>query len=94
MNTNSIIVVAGEPNSIFIEIFLKVLKKIKNKNPIILVASLNLVRLQMKALKIKRSIKLLDAKKLHRYNLDNKKINLININFDQTKPFEKIHDFQ
>ena len=31
MNTNPILVVAGEPNSIFLEIFFKTLKKISKK---------------------------------------------------------------
>ena len=42
-NMNSILVVAGEPNSVFLELFFKSLKKIKIKNPIILIASYNLV---------------------------------------------------
>ena len=36
MNYKPIIIVAGEPNSVFFEIFLKVLKK-KIKSPIILI---------------------------------------------------------
>ena len=84
-----IIIVAGEPNSIFIEIFFKALKK-KIKSPIILVASYNLLKLQMKKLKYKKKILILDYKKVLNYNLDNKSINLININYNVTKPFDKI----
>ena len=40
MNYSPILIVAGEPNSIFLEIFFKVLKK-KIKSPIILIASKN-----------------------------------------------------
>ena len=85
-----IIVVAGEPNSIFTEIFFKSLKYKKFKSPLILIASLNLVKLQMKNLNIKkkiRNINLLDIKDSY---LDNKKINIIDINFNQKKPFNKI----
>ena len=71
-----IIIVAGEPNSIFIEIFFKALKK-KIKSPIILVASHKLLKLQMKKLKYKKKILILDYKKLLSYNLDNRSINLI-----------------
>ena len=85
-----IIIVAGEPNSIFFEIFFKALKYKKFKSPIILIASLNLLKLQMKKLKIKKNINLLNFFKLKEYKLNNKSINLININYNQQKPFEKI----
>ena len=55
MNYNKhILVVAGEPNSIFLEIFFKSLKKLKTKKPLILIASHRLVELQMKKLKFKK----------------------------------------
>ena len=53
MKYKPILIVAGEPNSIFLEIFFKSLKK-KIKSPLILVASFNLVKLQMQKLKIKK----------------------------------------
>ena len=84
-----IIIVAGEPNSIFIEIFFKALKR-KIKSPIILVASYKLLKLQMKKLKYKKKILTLDYKKLQNYNLDNRSINLININYNVTRAFDKI----
>ena len=52
MNYKPIIIVAGEPNSVFFEIFLKVLKK-KIKSPIILIASKKLIIKQAKILKKK-----------------------------------------
>ena len=85
-----IIIVAGEPNSIFFEIFFRALNYKKFKSPIILIASLNLLKLQMKKLNIKKNIKLLNSFKLKKYKLNNKTINLININYNQKKPFEKI----
>ena len=42
MNYKPIIIVAGEPNSIFFEIFFKVIKK-KFQSPIILIASEKLI---------------------------------------------------
>ena len=87
-----IIVVAGEPNSIFSEIFFKSLKYKKFKCPIILIASEQLIKLQMKKLNFKRKIRLINFSNLKKNNLDNLKINLINVNFDQTKPFDKITD--
>ena len=54
-----IIVVAGEPNSIFSEIFFKSLKIKKFNSPIILIASYNLIKLQMKKLNIHKKIRLI-----------------------------------
>jgi len=85
-----IIVVAGEPNSIFSEIFFKSIKYKKFKSPIILIASQQLIQLQMKKLNIKRKIRLINFSNLKKYNLDNKKINLVNVNFNQNKPFDII----
>ena len=63
MNTKPIVIVAGEPNSIFLEIFCKSLKLKKFSSPIILIASYNLLVLQMKRLGFKNKIKLLNQKK-------------------------------
>ena len=79
MNYNPILVVTGEPNSIFLEIFFKVIKKNKILNPIILISSKKLLSLQMKKLKFKKKIKLLDPLILDKYQLDNRSINLINV---------------
>tara|TARA_B100000963_G_scaffold68435_1_gene56655 strand:- start:1059 stop:2027 length:969 start_codon:yes stop_codon:yes gene_type:complete len=90
MNYKPIILVAGEPNSIFFEILFKVLKNKNFKSPLVLIASYKILSLQMKKLKFKRSIKYLDLKKINDYNLNNKSINLINVNYNQKKAFEKI----
>ena len=44
----------------------------------------------MKKLKYKKKILILDYKKLQNYNLDNRSINLININYNVTRAFDKI----
>ena len=85
-----IIIVAGEPNSIFSEIFFKSLKYRKFKSPIVLIASHKLIRLQMKQLNINKNIRLINLSELKKNRLNNKDINLIDVNFSQTKPFEKI----
>ena len=91
MNNKPIIIVAGEPNSVFLEIFFKTLKIKKIKSPIILIASYNLLKLQMKKIKFNKKIKLLDIKKLKSYKLNNKSINLIHIDYaSNNKAFEKI----
>ena len=90
MSSKPIIVVAGEPNSIFIEIFAKSIKKNNYKNPIILIASYNLVNLQLKKLNYKIKINLLDHQNLDIRYLKNDKINLLNVSYLFKKPFEKI----
>ncbi len=92
MNNKPIILVAGEPNSIFLEILFKILKTKKIKSPLILIASHKILSLQMKKLNFKINIKLLDFNKINDYKLNNNSINLINVNYNQKKPFEKISD--
>ena len=90
MNYKPILIVAGEPNSIFTEILLKSLKKIKNKKS----NNFNLFILYTKEtnekLKLTKSIKILDPNKIKQYNLNNKIINLINIDYKQKNAFQKI----
>ena len=88
MNYKPIIIVAGEPNSIFFELFFKVIKK-KIKSPIILIASEKLILKQAKILKKKIKFNIInDSKIIKKKNL--KKINLINVDFNQSSAFDKI----
>ncbi len=78
-NFNPIIVVAGEPKSVFLELFFKTFNKFKKK-PIILIASKKLLADHLKLLKSKKRIRVLDVKKkINNKFLDNKKINLIDV---------------
>ena len=92
MNYKPIIIVAGEPNSIFFEIFLKIIGKKKFKSPIILIASRDLLEKQIKFFKSRIKINELDysKKKLEIRNI--KKLNLINVEYKQNKIFDKISD--
>ena len=90
MNYKPIIIVAGEPNSIFFEIFFKSLRIKKFKSPIILIASYNLIKLQMKKLNINKKIRLIKLLDLKDISLNNNKINLIDVTFKQKKAFDKI----
>ncbi len=90
MNYSPILIVTGEPNSIFLEIFFKSIRKKKIKSPIILVSSVKLLRLQMKKLKIRKNINILNPNEIDRYNLSNKSVNLINVDYKVSKAFEKI----
>ena len=90
MNSKYILIVNGEPNSVFLEIFFKALKNRKFNYPIILISSEKLLKLQMKYFNFKKKVRILDYRKLEKCNINNKSINLVNVDFDQTKPFEKI----
>jgi 4-hydroxythreonine-4-phosphate dehydrogenase len=90
MNSNWILIVSGEPNSVFLELFFKVFNNNKIKNPIILISSKKLLNLQMKKLGFRNRIRLINASKLKHYKLDNKTINLIDVKYNQDKAFEKI----
>ena len=90
MNYKPIIIVAGEPNSIFFEIFFKALRTEKFKSPIILIASIDILRLQMKKFRFNRKIKLLTLPELKKTKLNNRSINLISIKYTQNRPFKKL----
>ncbi len=90
MKNKPILIVAGEPNSIFLEIFFKSFKNKNIKSPIILIVSQKLLCLQMKKLRFKKKIKVLDLKKINSYLLDNNSINIIDVNYNTKKAFENI----
>jgi 4-hydroxythreonine-4-phosphate dehydrogenase len=89
MSYKPIIIVAGEPNSIFFELFFKVIKK-KIKSPIILIASKKLITKQAKFLKKKISFNLASEFEIIKKKNNLKKINLIDVDFKQSSAFSKI----
>ena len=90
MKNKPIIIINGEPNSIFLEIFFKTIKYKKFKSPLILISSLKILKLQMKKFKFKANVNLIEHKNLKKNKIDNKSINLINVEYKQKKVFEKI----
>ena len=79
MSYKPIIIVSGDPKSIFLEIFFKSLKKKKFKSPIILICSQNLLKKNMGKFNFKKKIKLLKPCQITEFNLNNNSINLIDI---------------
>jgi len=92
MKNKPIIIIAGEPYSIFSEILFKSLDKNKFKNPIIIIGSYKLIKKQMKYLNYKQHFNLINLQNLDFNRMNNKKINIININFKFKKTFDKISD--
>ena len=89
MNYKPIIIVAGEPNSVFFELFFKVIKK-KIRSPIILIASKKIIIKQAKILKEKISFNITNESEIIKKKNNLKKINLIDIDFKQVYGFDKI----
>ena len=90
MSKKPIIIVSGEPYSVFLEIFFKSKKKLKLNRPIILIASKKLVLKQMLKLEYNFDINLINENKINFNLLDNKKINLIDVKFIFKKTFDII----
>ena len=90
MNYKPILIVAGEPNSIFLEIFFKSIQAHHYKSPLIIIASKKLLEQQMMKLGFFFEINTIDQN-FKKFNLlDNKKINLINVEYKFKSCFEKI----
>ena len=90
MSCKPIIIVAGEPNSVFLEIFFKSLKFKKYKSPLIIVCSKKLLQEQMKKLRFNFKINTVDKDFAKLDALNNKQINLVNVNYNFKRCFEKI----
>ena len=90
MSKEPIIIVAGEPNSIFLEIFFKSIRSNAYKSPLIIIVSKKLLQRQMKKLGFSFDINDVDKTSKKFTKLNNKKINLIDVNYNFKNCFEKI----
>ena len=84
MKTKPIIIVSGEPNSIFYEIFFKCLKNNKFKSPLLLITSVKLFKIHMRKFKFKGNIKIVNSNNLGTLK-DKKSINIIDVNYNKLK---------
>ena len=90
MNYKPIIIVPGEPNIIFLEIFFKALKKKNYKSPLIIICSAAILNMQMKKLKFKKKINFINPNKSLNKKLNKKNLNVIDIKYNQPSAFQKI----
>ena len=93
MKNSPLLIVLGEPNSIFSEILFKAYKKkiIQRFNrPIVIIGSENLLKLQMKFLKYSIKIRKINILDLKKSNLNKEYLNIINVNYEFSKVFNKI----
>ena len=91
MKNKPILIVLGEPNSIFSELLFKVFKKNylkKLDRPLLVIGSEKLLQSQMKTLKYSKKIK--KVKFFRNTKLNNKNINIIDVEYVFKKAFDKI----
>ena len=92
-NNNPLLIVLGEPNSIFSEILFKAYKKKiiqKFNRPIVVIGSENLLKLQMKFLKYSIKIQKINSFDFKKLNFNKKYINIFNVEYRFKKTFDKI----
>ena len=91
MNYKPLLIVLGEPRSVFVEILLKAYKKLKKKikRPIILIGSAKLIKKQLNHFNYNYNINEIVEENVKLIK-NNDCINLINVDLDVTKPFQKI----
>jgi 4-hydroxythreonine-4-phosphate dehydrogenase len=85
MSYNRTIVIEGDPEGVFLELFFKTLKSKSFKNYLILICSKNNLQKQMNKAKFKKKINLLDIKKINEILLKKKEINLIDVKLKKIK---------
>ena len=90
MKSNPIIIISGEPNSIFLEIFFKTIKRNKFRSPLVLICSLDILKLHMKKLNFKKKINIINPSNINNVILNNQSINLINVPYISKPKFGKI----
>lgn len=93
MKNKPILIVPGDPKSIFFEIFFKTLKKNKFRSPLILIASYKILNTQLKKFKFKKKIKFIKINELNKKRLNNDCINLINIQIKKKNKLNNSNDY-
>jgi len=92
MKNKPIIIVSGEPNSVFVEILLKTLKYKKFESPVILISSLKLLKYNLKKINYKKKINILNIKDVNNKKFKNNSFNLIDVELRTNHNFNKISD--
>ena len=79
VNFKPILIVPGEPKSIFFEIFFKSLKLTKIKSPLIIICNKKILLKEIKKFNFSKKIEELNKVKIDRKNIKRKKIYFVNI---------------
>ena len=86
MNSKPILIVAGEPKSVFFEILFKSIKRKNFKSPLIIICSKKLINIHIIKNKITKKILCLNSGSLKNKKLNNKFINIIDIDYSIKDP--------
>ena len=89
MKNKPILIISGEPKSVFFEIFFKSLKKSNLRSPLLLITSQDLLKSQMKRFGYKKNLNLLNILDLDIKKINNKKLNIIDIDFKKSENSKK-----
>ena len=89
MNSKPILIVPGEPKSIFFEILFKSIRLIKIKSPLILICNKKILYKEIKKFNFQNKVEEFDQKTIQKKKIENKKIYLINISNDNPKIYIK-----
>tara|TARA_X000000950_G_scaffold119019_3_gene149210 strand:+ start:306 stop:1238 length:933 start_codon:yes stop_codon:yes gene_type:complete len=89
VNSKPILIVPGEPKSIFFEILFKSLKLNKIKSPLIIICNKKILYKEIKKFNFRKKIEDFDQNIIDKKKIRNKKIYLINISHDNPKIYIK-----
>ena len=89
MNFKPILIVPGEPKSIFFEILFKSLKLNKIKSPLIIICNRKILYKEIKKFNFRKKVEDFDQNIIDKKKIKNKKIYLINISNDNPKIYIK-----
>ena len=79
MNSNPILIVPGEPRSIFFEIFFKSINSQKIRSPIVIICDRRIFNKEIKRFKFKKKVEELSHKFIDKKKIKSKKIYLVDI---------------
>ena len=79
MNSNPILIVPGEPRSIFFEIFFKSINSQKIRSPIVIICDRRIFNKEIKRFKFKKKVEELSQKFIDKKKIKSKKIYLVDI---------------
>ena len=88
MKNKPIIIVAGDPNRIFFEIFFKSIRKKMYRSPLILISCKEELKKQMKKFRIYKNLNLINDHNLKKLKLTNKDINVIDVSLKKSTNYK------
>ena len=93
MKAKPILLIAGDPYGVFLELFFKSIKNKNYKSPLILICCKKLLIKQMKVCNFKKKIKVIEITDIFKSNYNNKYINIINVKLKKSKnkKYNNIH---